>query len=73
MDDYDVTFPHPQSSLAQLGIPLTDVLKVLVAVMLLGNVVFYEAKNQELAVQNANGVFTSHHDHTHNHGHAHTL
>ena len=43
-----------KSSLAQLGIPLTDVLKVLVAVMLLGNIVFYEAKNQELAVQNAN-------------------
>lgn len=40
-----------KSSLAQLGIPLTDVLKVLSAVMLLGNTLFYEAKNQELQLQ----------------------
>ncbi|XP_064406654.1 unconventional myosin-IXb-like [Halichondria panicea] len=42
-----------KSSLAQLGIPLTDVVKVLVAVLLLGNVLFYEAKNQELSMQGA--------------------
>lgn len=44
-----------KSSLAQLGIPLTDVVKVLVAVLLLGNVLFYEAKNQELSMQGAEG------------------
>lgn len=44
-----------QSSLAQLGIPLVDVVKVLVAVLLLGNVLFYEAKNQELSMQGADG------------------
>lgn len=51
-------YPGPaylQSSLAQLGIPLTDVLKVLVAVLLLGNILFYEAKNQELQMQGAEG------------------
>lgn len=42
-----------KSSLAQLGIPLNDVLKVLVATLLLGNVLFYEAKNQELSMQGA--------------------
>ena len=45
----------PQSSLAQLGIPLTDVVKVLVATLLLGNVLFYEAKNQELSMQGVEG------------------
>ncbi|XP_019849259.1 PREDICTED: unconventional myosin-IXa-like [Amphimedon queenslandica] len=40
-----------KSSLAQLGIPLHDVMKVLVAILLLGNILFYEAKNQELSVQ----------------------
>ena len=44
-----------QSSLAQLGIPLTDVLKVLSAVLLLGNTLFYEAKNQELQLQGMDG------------------
>lgn len=44
-----------QSSLAQLGIPLTDVLKVLSAVLLLGNTLFYEAKNQELQLQGSDG------------------
>lgn len=44
-----------QSSLAQLGIPLTDVLKVLSAVLLLGNTLFYEAKNQELQLQGTDG------------------
>ena len=44
-----------QSSLAQLGIPLTDVLKVLVALLLLGNVLFYEAKNSELSMQGNEG------------------
>ena len=44
-----------QSSLAQLGIPLNDVIKVLIATMLLGNVLFYEAKNQELSMQGAEG------------------
>ena len=44
-----------QSSLAQLGIPLNDVLKVLIAVLLLGNILFYEAKNQELSFQGADG------------------
>ena len=47
---------YPQSSLAQLGIPLTDVLKVLSAVMLLGNTLFYEAKNQELQLQGMEGA-----------------
>lgn len=46
---------HTQSSLAQLGIPLTDVVKVLVATLLLGNVLFYEAKNQELSMQGVEG------------------
>lgn len=40
-----------KSSLAKLGIPLNDVLRVLVAVMLLGNVSFYESKEKELGVQ----------------------
>jgi hypothetical protein len=47
-----------QSSLAQLGIPLTDVVKVLVATLLLGNVLFYEAKNQELSMQGLEGMDT---------------
>ena len=47
--------PLLQSSLAQLGIPLMDVLKVLAAVMLLGNTLFYEAKNQELSLQGTDG------------------
>ena len=46
-----------QSSLAQLGIPLTDVVKVLVATLLLGNVLFYEAKNQELSMQGLEGTY----------------
>ena len=45
-----------QSSLAQLGIPFTDVVKVLAAILLLGNVLFYEAKNQELSLQGADGT-----------------
>lgn len=50
-------FPNPlQSSLAQLGIPFTDVVKVLVAILLLGNSLFYEAKNQELSVQGVEGM-----------------
>ena len=44
-----------QSSLAKLGIPLNDVLRVLVAVMLLGNVSFYESKEQELGIQGSEG------------------
>lgn len=40
-----------KSSLAQLGIPLTDVIKILVSILLVGNILFYEAKNQELSVQ----------------------
>ncbi len=44
-----------QSSLAQLGIPFTDVVKVLVAILLLGNMLFYEAKNQELSLQGTDG------------------
>ena len=49
------THVYLQSSLAQLGIPLTDVVKVLVATLLLGNVLFYEAKNQELSMQGLEG------------------
>ena len=49
-----------QSSLAQLGIPFTDVVKVLVAILLLGNVLFYEAKNQELSVQGSEGLWCVH-------------
>lgn len=58
---YNTLVPHYfvltrfQSSLAQLGIPLTDVVKVLVATLLLGNVLFYEAKNQELSMQGVEG------------------
>ena len=52
----NVSLPiYSQSSLAQLGIPLNDVLKVLIAVLLLGNILFYEAKNQELSFQGADG------------------
>lgn len=46
-----------QSSLAQLGIPFNDVVKVLVAILLLGNILFYEAKNQELSVQGVEGTY----------------
>ena len=53
---HTLTPSHPQSSLAQLGIPLTDVLKVLVAILLLGNILFYEAKNQELSMQGSEGT-----------------
>ena len=53
---HTLTPSHPQSSLAQLGIPLTDVLKVLVAGLLLGNILFYEAKNQELSMQGSEGI-----------------
>ena len=55
-----------QSSLAKLGIPLNDVLRVLVAVMLLGNVSFYESKEQELGVQGSEGegVVSKSHDQT---------
>ncbi len=61
-----------KSSLAQLGIPLTDVVKVLVAVLLLGNVLFYEAKNQELSMQGADGNLPlTHYTHTHTHTHTH--
>ena len=38
-----------------MGIPLHDVMKVLVAILLLGNILFYEAKNQELSVQGVEG------------------
>ena len=38
-----------------MGIPLYDVMKVLVAILLLGNILFYEAKNQELSVQGVEG------------------
>ena len=63
-----------KSSLAQLGIPLTDVVKVLVAVLLLGNVLFYEAKNQELSMQGADGNLPlTHYTHTHTHTHTHTV
>ncbi len=48
--------PSLQSSLAQLGIPFTDVVKVLVAILLLGNILFFEAKNQELSVQGVEGM-----------------
>lgn len=51
-----LSFSPSQSSLAQLGIPLTDVVKVLVATLLLGNVLFYEAKNQELSMQGLEGT-----------------
>ena len=54
-----ITIAHTQSSLAQLGIPLTDVVKVLVATLLLGNVLFYEAKNQELSMQGVEGQSAS--------------
>ena len=47
--------PPLQSSLAQLGIPLTDVIKILVSILLVGNILFYEAKNQELSVQGVEG------------------
>ena len=50
------TLTPSQSSLAQLGIPLTDVLKVLVAILFLGNILFYEAKNQELSMQGSEGT-----------------
>lgn len=56
---YTITIAHTQSSLAQLGIPLTDVVKVLVATLLLGNVLFYEAKNQELSMQGVEGQSTT--------------
>jgi myosin heavy subunit len=46
-----------QSSLAQLGIPFNDVVKVLVAILLLGNILFYEAKNQELSMQGGDGTY----------------
>ncbi len=65
-----------KSSLAQLGIPLTDVVKVLVAVLLLGNVLFYEAKNQELSMQGGDGKVYHAYAHTHSltdHTHTHTL
>ena len=59
---------YSQSSLAQLGIPLNDVMKVLVAILLLGNVLFYEAKNQKLSFQGIDG-----NRHTHTLTHTHTL
>ena len=71
-------FPCPsQSSLAQLGIPLTDVVKLLVSVLLLGNVLFYEAKNQELSLQGIDGAhphtLTPSHPHILTHSHPHVL
>ena len=45
-----------QSSLAVLGIPLGDVLRILAAILLLGNVQFMDGNGLELDIQGENGM-----------------
>ena len=44
-----------QASLATLGVPCMDVLRILVAVLLLGNVQFVDGEGVELDVKGNNG------------------
>lgn len=44
-----------QSSLSVLGIPLSDVLRILAAVLLLGNIEFVEGPGLELDIVGNNG------------------
>ena len=45
----------PQAALATLGIPFLDVLRILVAILLLGNVEFVDGEGLELDVKGHNG------------------
>jgi len=51
-----VTFPS-QGALATLGIPFVDVLRILVAILLLGNVEFVDGEGLELDVKGNNGRY----------------
>ena len=44
-----------QTALATLGIPFADVLRILVAILLLGNVKFVDGEGVELDVKGNNG------------------
>ena len=49
-------FPS-QGALATLGIPFVDVLRILVAILLLGNVEFVDGEALELDVKGNNGRY----------------
>lgn len=49
----------PQSALATLGIPFLDVLRILVAILLLGNVEFVDSEGPELDVKGNNGKYSA--------------
>lgn len=51
-----MTFPS-QGALATLGIPFVDVLRILVAILLLGNVEFVDGEGLELDVKGNNGRY----------------
>ena len=46
-----------QGALATLGIPFVDVLRILVAILLLGNVEFVDGEGLELDVKGNNGRY----------------
>ena len=52
----NMTFPS-QGALATLGIPFVDVLRILVAILLLGNVEFVDGEGLELDVKGNNGRY----------------
>ena len=48
-----------QSALATLGIPFLDVMRILVAILLLGNVEFVDGEGPELDVKGNNGEYST--------------
>ncbi|XP_015753714.1 PREDICTED: unconventional myosin-X-like, partial [Acropora digitifera] len=55
-EDYQVKFEKWRTSLVTLGIPFLDVLRILVAILLLGNVDFVESEGADLEVKGNNGI-----------------
>lgn len=54
-----------QTGLAKLGIPLNDILHVLVATLLLGNISFYGSKSKKLEVTGGGSKVTHDRNATH--------
>ena len=48
-----------QTALSKVGIPVWDVLRVLAAVLLLGNIHFKDSAGLELELEGNNGVYAS--------------
>ncbi|KAK2557261.1 Unconventional myosin-VIIb [Acropora cervicornis] len=55
-EDYQVKFEKWRTSLVTLGIPFLDVLRILVAILLLGNVDFVESEGADLEVKGNNEI-----------------